>query len=261
MLSFISYRLRRLKRSTSAKLALLSPKFNRLLATSTPILKIEYPTNRQNRTLIVFLPGIDDLAEDFERRGVIDDLRQQGIAADVVAVDAHYGYYATEAIFERMTDDVIFSARVAGYEEIWLAGVSLGGFGAALYAAHHEGQIDGLMLLAPYLGRNSLVHEIGDAGGILHWNSGNFVQDDVEYALWEWFRDLAVNPASAMRVYLGYGVRDKFAKANALLAEALPKDRVFAIEGGHDWRTWKSLWRIFLEGWKMHSPGISQQAP
>src|SRR5687767_2362347 len=105
--SHILYRLKRINRGLLARLTILLPRFGALRATPTPLVKMEYPGGTQSKTLIIFLPGIDDLAEDFERRGVIDDMRRLGVTADAVAVDAHYGYYAERAIFERVTDDVI----------------------------------------------------------------------------------------------------------------------------------------------------------
>jgi pimeloyl-ACP methyl ester carboxylesterase len=207
---------------------------------------MEYSNDAQGKRLIIFLPGIGDLAEDFERRGFIDELRRRDIAADAVAVDAHYGYYAERVIHERMADDVIASACAAGYEDIWLAGISLGGFGAASYAARHPSHIKGLLLLAPYLGSGTLISEIADAGGMKNWEPGNIPESDYQRALWMWFKGHLASENPALQIYLGYGVGDMFARAHGLLAEVLPQDQVFSIPGGHDWRTWKKIWRSFL---------------
>jgi hypothetical protein len=45
---------------------------------------------------------------------------------------------------------------------------------------------------------------------------------------------------------MGYGVDDRFAFSHRLLAAALPADRVFTTEGGHDWPEWMRLWRRML---------------
>lgn len=249
MPSLILYRIRRLKRSMLAKLALFSPLFGPLLPAATPLVKLEYRSVTQSNALIIFLPGLGDLAEDFERRGVIDDMLRYGIAADAIAVDAHFGYYASEVVVERMTNDVIAAAHEAGYEEIWLAGISLGGFGAATYASHHALHIDGLLLLAPYLGSDTLIEEITEAGGINNWEPGPVRKGDHQRALWAWFKRHFAH-GRGPQIYLGYGTSDKFARANALLANSLPQDHVFAVSGGHDWRTWKKIWQMFLEKWK-----------
>ncbi|MGZ3240996.1 MAG: serine aminopeptidase domain-containing protein [Burkholderiaceae bacterium] len=226
------------------------PRFNSFLAPVTPLVKMEYPGFAQSKTLIIFMPGIDDLAEDFERRGIIDELRSQGVTADAIAVDTHFGYYAEQVIFERMSDDVIAWAHVVGYESIWLAGISLGGFGAALYAAHHASHINGLILFAPYLGNDAIIQEIANAGGMKKWNPGEISERDYQRTLWTWFKNHLATDKPELPVYLGYGTGDKFARANTLLSEGLDPKHVFAIKGGHDWQTWKKLWRMFLEEWK-----------
>jgi pimeloyl-ACP methyl ester carboxylesterase len=240
---FLGYRLRRWKRGMLARLALLSPRFSPLLGTPAPLAKIEYRSHIPSKTLIIFLPGIDDLAEDFDKQGLIGDMRRQGIEADAVAVDAHYGYYAARIIHERITDDVIGAAQAAGYERIWLAGISLGGFGAASYAARHPSRVAGLFLFAPYLGDSALIKEIASAGGIRNWEPGKLAEEDYPRALWAWFKHWTADGHPIPRIYLGYGQRDLFARAHALLAEALPEEQVVSIPGGHDWRTWKRYGR------------------
>lgn len=248
MFSQFSYRLKRLNRSVLAKLSLFAPKLNALGAPA-PLLKLEYAGRKGNRTLMVFLPGIDDLAEDFERRGFIHDMRREGIAADAIAIDAHYGYYARRVIFERLTEDVIASAHDNGYEDIWLVGASLGGFGAASYAARHIAHVRGVLLLAPYLGDKSLIDEIAEAGGVRDWDPGPVAESDFQRSLWAWLKHHGSAPEPPLQIYVGYGTEDMFARANALLAETLPGHRVFAIPGRHDWHTWKKIWRMFLGHW------------
>lgn len=249
MVTTLQYQLKRLNRSVRARLALASPRWSPLPPSPAPLLSLEYPGDRHSKTLIVFLTGIDDLAEDFERRGFIDELRRRDVPADALALDAHYGYYAARVIHERLTEDVIVPARAAGYEQIWLAGVSLGGFGAASYAARYPSEITGLSLFAPYLGGPALIGEIARAGGMRHWEPGHVAGADYQRALWAGLKQhFAINP-DALRIHLGYGRRDMFAKANSLLADALPENRVYSIPGGHDWSTWRTLWRMFLADW------------
>lgn len=249
MLSALSYRFRRLERSVRAKLALRVPRLDALRA-AVPLLKLEYSGHRRHDTMIVFLPGIDDLAEDFERRGFIQALRTRHIAADAVAVDAHYGYYARRIIHERLTDDVIRSIRAAGYGETWLVGASMGGFGAASYMAHHADHVAGALLLAPYLGDPPLIEEIRRAGGLVRWEPGNVPETDHARKLWAWLKQQVRTGLPA--IHLGYGQSDMFAPANALLAASLPPEQVYAIPGRHDWHTWKKIWMRFLDDWKRH---------
>lgn len=246
------YRLKRWKRAALARLALRSPRFCPLLGAPGPLEKIEYRGHIQKNTLIIFLPGIDDLAEDFDRQGMIDAIRHHDVAADAVAIDAHYGYYAARVVHERITDDIIDSAHAAGYEQIWLAGISMGGFGAASYAALHPSRITGLLLFAPYLGNAPLIREIAVAGGLDNWEPGHVQEDDYPRAVWAWFKHRMAGETPGPKIYLGYGKKDIFARAHALLAAVLPQEQVVSIPGGHDWRTWKKIWRMLLVDWKDH---------
>ncbi len=151
-----------------------------------------------------------------------------------------------------MTDDIIESAHATGYKEIWLVGISLGGFGAAAYAARHGSRLTGIVLFAPYLGDKSLIMEIANAGGVRKWEPGHVAQTDVQRTLWAWFKQHLCDTPDRdppLAVYIGYGESDAFARANGMLADLLPPDRVFAIPGRHNWRTWKRLWRLFLTHW------------
>ena len=251
MRTYLTYRLNRLKRGIVARTALLSPHVRTRIMTERPLQRIEYFLRAERRNLIVFLPGIGDVAEDFSRRGFVREMERHGIVADAMAIDAHFGYYAARAIHSRLTDDVISSARSMGYEKIWLAGVSMGGFGVASYAAMHPDKIAGIILFAPYLGPATLIEEIATAGGIARWEPGPIEQGDYQRALWGWFKRYASSTAeSPLPIYLGYGKRDMFEKANTLLSEILPDGYVFQVNGGHDWRTWKKIWRLVLSHWK-----------
>jgi hypothetical protein len=250
MHSALNYRIRKWKRGVLAGMAMFSSRFDSVVATEAPLSKLDYPGDAQSTDLVVFLPGIGDLAEDFERSGFIADLRQHGIAADAVAVDAHYGYYASRAIHSRIAEDVIAAGQDAGYERIWLAGISLGGFGAASFASLQSSQIAGLLLLAPYLGSGELANEIAAAGGVGNWEPGMIREDDYPRALWSWLKNHHAAPEEKLPIYLGYGQSDMFARPNSLLAEVLPDTHVYSIPGGHDWRTWKKLWQQMLPAYK-----------
>lgn len=248
MQSLFKYRARRFSRGVASKLALLSSRFHALLPTASTISRREHHWEKsKNNRLMVFLPGIDDVAEDFERRGFIADTRHHGFAQGAIAVDAHYGYYASRRIFSAITDDVVGKARSHGYHQIWMVGVSLGGFGAATYAANRPGEIAGLLLLAPYLGGAELISEITAAGGVKHWNPGHVEEGNYPRRLWAWIKhEYAVVGRPRIPLYLGYGKGDRFAAAHRLLAEVIPSSHVFSIPGGHNWKTWTKIWRHFL---------------
>src|SRR5436309_8228162 len=153
-----------------ALLALLAACYYRLRPATVPLrlLRPALPGG-PHRRLVVFLPGRGDLPEDFARRGLLDAARQAGLDADVVAVDSHLGYYLNDTILTRLHDDVIAPARAGGYERIWLVGISLGAMGSLFYLKEHPGEVEGAVLIAPYLGKKRLLAEIAGAGGLRRW--------------------------------------------------------------------------------------------
>jgi pimeloyl-ACP methyl ester carboxylesterase len=249
VLTKFSYWIRRMNRRLRAHFSLVRLP---LLRATTPIVGLEYRTGSATDRLIVFLPGISDLAEDFGHRGFVKALRRHHSATDAIALDAHFGYYSARNILQRLTDDVIASAHAAGYRKLWLVGISMGGFGAACYAARHAGAVEGIVLLAPYLGGGVLAKEIARAGGVRQWHPGHVKDTDYARHLWAWIKAWTEQrpDASGMpKIYLGYGSADRFASANRLLGEVLPEDHVFVVPGGHNWRTWERIWNLFLERW------------
>lgn len=62
-------------------------------------------------TLIVMLPGVYSYPEEFVREGFVKAVQDRRIAADVVRVDAHLGYYEKNVFVERLRQDVIAPAK------------------------------------------------------------------------------------------------------------------------------------------------------
>ena len=200
-----------------------------------------------NRTLLVLLPGRRDTAERFEREGFIRSVRDAGIPADLVAVEAHLGYYYAEQIVPRLREDVIVPARAAGYERIWVVGISLGGFGALWYDRDYPDDLAGVVLLAPFLGYSGIIDEVAAAGGVGTWEPGPAGPRDYQRDIWRMVKGYGKPERGSGRVYLGYGVADDFARPNGLFAGVLPPSQVLTAAGGHDWRTWRTLWVALLD--------------
>lgn len=196
--------------------------------------------------LVVMLPGAYSRPREFVDEGFVGELRRRGVAADVAIADAHVGYFQDRSVLQRLREDVVRPARSQGYRQVWLAGISLGAFGALAYGARHGGEVDGILALAPYLGRRQLQKEIIDAGGPQRWRAQRHAReaDDAERDLWEW---LAAPTPAGPPVWLGYGRDDRFADAHRLLAQVLPAERRFDAAGGHDWAPWRSLWSAWLD--------------
>ena len=205
--------------------------------------------------LLVMLPGASSPPDEFLREGFVRALRERRLAVDVVLLDAHPGYYKERIILERLQADVIAPARARGYRKIWLVGVSLGGFGALIQALTQPADVDGLMLLAPYLGERRVSDAVQAQGGLQAWRGtapapapdSALASDDVELRLWRWLQAYDANPGLRPPLYLGYGLDDRLAPSNRLLAASLPADRVFTVRGGHDWPEWRLLWGRMLD--------------
>jgi pimeloyl-ACP methyl ester carboxylesterase len=239
------YRLRRIKRQLVCLVTRRFQKCAWLVPAERPIHSINFQSKENGRgNLLIFLPGIGDLPEDYERNGFIEAVRRSEISIDIIVADLHFGYYLTRTAVERLRDDIVLPARGMGYRHIALAGISLGGFGALYYAMHHPEDIFRIFLLAPYLGDADIIAEITEAGGPKTWHSEDAVQSDYQRNLWQWLKEYEAQRFPAL--YLGYGRQDIFVAAHELLAGLLPKEQVYVIDGRHDWHTWKYLWSKFL---------------
>lgn len=222
------------------------------------------PAQRSD-TLLVFLPGAFLKPEEFEREGFVAAVRERHVAADVMLVDANVSYYYDQSFVRRLSDDVLAPARKAGYTTIWLVGISIGGFGALTHELSRPGLVDGIVALAPYLGRRPLGAEIQKAGGLRAWKAPEAPTDDeVDRKLWPWLQQYASPQPAAGKLpplYLGYGLADRFAANHRLLADVLPEGHVFTTEGGHDWPQWSRLWRSLLAVLPLPSFTLSKVQP
>ncbi|MFT7536235.1 MAG: pimeloyl-ACP methyl ester carboxylesterase [Hyphomicrobiaceae bacterium] len=211
-----------------------------------PVWHDSYPaTVAPAKGLVVLFPGIGDRPGDFLRHGFVEQIQSVNPSLDVVAVDAQLAYYVRGLLSERVHQDIV-KPRLASYEHIWLVGISLGGLGAMSYAADYPHVVDGVVLLAPFLGAEDVLEQVRAAGGVRSWTAptvGRFEDPmrQLSYAAWTWARLVADRADQTPVVYLGYGAADRFAKAHALLAEALPVSHIRLGSGGHDWTMWTTL--------------------
>jgi pimeloyl-ACP methyl ester carboxylesterase len=192
-------------------------------------------------TLLVLLPGRGDGADAFAAHGFVDDVRASGAPVDVVAVDAHLGYYLKNTIVDRVWTDVIEPARRRGYAEVWVAGISMGGLGALALAREHGDALARVIVLAPFLGPAELLQQIAAAGGPARWTPTD--ARDPYQRLWASLKDRAASGAPTPKVQLAFGTSDRLASGHRLLAQLLPPVAVLEEAGGHDWVTWRKLWR------------------
>ena len=224
-----------------------------------PIPTAAYPSAAEPaRALVIMLPGAGDRVGTYDEHGFIAMMRDSGMDVDMLEVDAHYGYYKSRTLLERMEQDVLAPNRDK-YDEIWLVGISMGGIGALLTAWTYPEDVDGLILMAPYLGRRKTLKQIGDAGGLAAWQPPAEVDDerwDVE--IWRMLKQISEAKAGTPDLYLMYGEDDFGIRAHDLLAAALPSERVRTAPGGHAWTTWTTLWTALMQ--ERPIPGEIEQA-
>ena len=115
------------------------------------------------------LPGRGDRAATFISNGFQNAGENYGF--DTIAADAHFGYFRKRTLVERLHADIVLPAREAGYKKIWLLGISAGGFGSILYASQYPDEIDGVILLAPFLGEREAIDELVAGGGLATWSA------------------------------------------------------------------------------------------
>jgi pimeloyl-ACP methyl ester carboxylesterase len=204
-------------------------------------------TDASARTLLVMLPGRFGTANQFMDEGFVDMVLKAGYFLDVITAEAHIGYYYNNTVIERLRQDIILPAKARGYKRIWILGISLGGLGAIWYDRTHPGDVDGLILLAPYLGDKQIVDEVEAAGGMRGWHQGEQDKDLFQKDIWVLIKGYEDHQTTAGRLFLGYGLQDSFARSNSLLAREIPADQVATLSGSHDWKTWRLLLTKLLE--------------
>jgi pimeloyl-ACP methyl ester carboxylesterase len=194
-------------------------------------------------TSMVWLPGAYHSAREFLDAGFSRAVHARQLALDLRLVDLELEHVVDRRALALLRSEIVLPARAAG-TAVWLGGISLGGFLALHYAALYPAELDGLCLLAPYLGNRMLTAEIGGAAGVARWQPGELAETDEERRIWRYIKNR--RPESPP-LYLGFGREDRFAEAHRLLADTLPPESVDVVDGGHEWRTWSILWENFLD--------------
>jgi pimeloyl-ACP methyl ester carboxylesterase len=194
---------------------------------------------------IVLLPGAYHALEQFVGAGFDRALRDRGLAAELIVAAPELAHLNDRAWLTQLRREVIAPARERGAGALWLGGISLGAFLALRFAAEGAEALDGLCLLAPYLGSRIVAAEIAAQGTLANWRAERLGEDDDERRIWRFIQGLGT--AVAPRVFLGFGSEDRFADTQRLLASALPADSTHVIPGGHDWPVWRRLWDQFLD--------------
>jgi pimeloyl-ACP methyl ester carboxylesterase len=199
------------------------------------------------RILLLMLPGARNTPQQLVEQGFVHALRERKLPVDVLALDAHVDLYLDRADIEGVLHRTLDEVRAHGYRRIWLLGISLGGSGAMICATQRAAEIEGVFLLAPFLGTRGLIAEVEAAGGLRHWQAGEIAPRDHERALLEQIRRSPLGAEGFPVIHVGYGSEDRYRGGSMLLSQCLPQRRVTVIPGGHDWETWRALWHALLD--------------
>lgn len=211
------------------------------------VLRYPAPGGAASRVLLVMLPGVGIEAEAFARHGMVAAVRDRGLAVDILAARPELDLYLDGTVAQWLHTEIIQPARDQGHARIWLLGISLGGMGALLHASAQAEVLEGIILLAPFLGTPGTIAELERAGSLAAWSAADSAAVAPEKTLLAWLQGYTAHLPYRPKLYLGFGAADRFAAGHRLLAAALPQAQVVTEAGGHDWPTWLALWQRVLD--------------
>ena len=200
--------------------------------------------------LVVMLPGRGDSLQKLNDMGIAQIIQQSWPDADVLLTGLTMPFYQQGRAVQRLHDEVIEPARRKGYRQVWLAGISLGGLGTLLYDTEYPDQIDGLLLLSPYLGDDAIHQQIRQAGGLAAWQAGLpqvAGPDTFQHELWRSLQGWSGRPQRAATTWVAYGADEPFRQPIELMTPLLPADHVIVLPGKHNWKLWKPAMSALLE--------------
>ena len=210
--------------------------------------RLDYPAPAAgaDRVLLLMLPGAGARAADFAAHGLVADVQARNPGIDIIAAEPEMELYLDNAVADILHTEIVQPALAQGYRRIWLLGISLGGAGALLYTAGHSSGVEGVLLLAPFLGTQGTISALAGTGGI----TGSLdlgISTPPEQALLGWLLTYAASGRQQPPIYLAFGKNDRFSRGHRMLAALLPPERVIMRPGGHDWECWRRLLRRILE--------------
>lgn len=235
-----------------AGLALAGCYFTRSPSRPVPALEFRREASVRQHCLVVFLPGFLDGPETYLDHRFPHALNGSGAPCDAVGLDLHVRYYSQPGIAEIVYSDVLVPATARGYTEIWLVGISMGGLGTLLTASRYAELVDGVILIAPFVGEERVLRGIEEAGGLAAWDPPEGIEGapwtEANYTehVWAWLQGYDDDPSSMPPLYLGWGEEDSLGPGDGLLGAVLPEGHVFSRPGGHNWAVWTPIWQDIL---------------
>lgn len=193
--------------------------------------------------LLALLSGTYSEPEDFVREGFDTAVRGHGIGAEIAMAEMRAAWFADGSIVRRIREAVVLPARERGRTRIWLAGISLGALASLCYAARHEEDVEGIVLISPYPATREVLREMEAAGGPGRWHPAIPPEGDLEREAWLWLGSTAPGRPA---VHCYFGSEDRFAPGQRRMAQAIAPGCAHERPGGHDWPAWRRLWDEFL---------------
>jgi len=204
---------------------------------SMPMSALAVTHSAPSDCLVVLMPGMGDTPQHFLDHGFVEDARAQGLRCDFVLPDAHLTYYREQNVGERVATDVLVAARARGYRRIWLVGISLGATGAIEAARRRPDLVDGLVLIAPFLGPEEPVP------AAFHGDTTPPVRQHLLVHVaprTSWLSGVA--RSERLPLLVAFGTEDRYVRNHRRLADMMDGSRVITRGGAHDWATWRALW-------------------
>ena len=208
------------------------------------------PSCGKTRKTLYLLHGLSDDHTMWSRRTSIERYAEKyGIF--VVMPDGGRGWYTDachgEKFYTFMTEELpavmrsFFAGMSERREDNYIAGLSMGGFGAMKIALHHPDRFAGAASLSGALDVERLVRERQIAEPT-YWNDIFGSADAIPGSDHDVFLWAKKNAAALDRIYLGCGydddLLDSTKKMDALLCECGVPHEVHYAPGAHNWVFW-----------------------
>ena len=216
---------------------------------SQPLQLRKISSSNYTENLIVMFPGINSPGSDFIDYGFTDLYKQYYKNSDIILADTRFSYIKADNIAERIHADIIKPSIKAGYKKIWFIGISLGGLNILKYVKKFNNHINGIILIAPYLGETSSIKSLFESNSYLEWSKVHAEETDKTIQLWRYLIDYTSSHDKAKQITLAlaFGKKDRFNKTHELLAKILKEKNIYKNDGGHNWKAWKQLWEEILQ--------------
>ena len=212
-----------------------------------PLTLNKISSGKPTSDLLVMFPGINSPGTDFIQHGFVSMFQHRYPDVDIILVDTRFAYIKDDNIAERIQNEIILPARRDGYKKIGFTGISLGGLSALKYSKTFAGNLDGIVLIAPYLGEQSAIEDLLASRAPFAWSELNTNSRDKTIRLWRYLLNKTQGKKSKDRLFIAYGESDRFSDMQRFLASLLDKNNVFTEKGGHNWTVWKKLWQTMLD--------------